>query len=191
MKTKHFFVRIFPFFMMFFVFVIPTIFGFFIWKQHWYKHQTINQGYYIEPPILISNFLTLNAEDKNFLKGKWLLLYLVPGNCDKSCLDEKKSITNITNSLNKSALSKPIVPAIAISQRVNRKAKPPALHIYYISNDALKNMKLASSVMNELISPQGNYLIIDPQGYIILMYSTASKKNYIYNDLSHLVTVAQ
>lgn len=66
---------------------------------HWKPENTTNHGDLVQPvrPLPAFELVTLQQKsiDETFLRGKWTMLYLAEGACDRPCVDQLYNIRQI------------------------------------------------------------------------------------------------
>lgn len=72
------------------VFVVPVLAAYIIYlNPQWIPKSTRNYGILFKPTVRLSGFTLLTQENRPFsldnMRGKWSLIYIGSGNCDKSC----------------------------------------------------------------------------------------------------------
>lgn len=130
------------------IFVLPFFLGslLFIFRDDFSFHTT-TQGELLSPDLAHK---VLGGSADTFL-GKWNLVYFSPSDCDATCQEKKKILTNIHLALGKDG------PRVRLQ----------SLPYESLMNDTNKMNAIKGSIQG---TSEGSILIIDPRGWLVLHY---------------------
>ncbi len=81
------------------LFLGPPLLAWYLYTQHpeW-LNKTANKGILLSPPI---NLTKLSLMDTSQFQGKWLLMYIIPGDCDEICEQDRFLVQQVHKALGK------------------------------------------------------------------------------------------
>ena len=150
-----------------------------------------HHGQLIKPVINVVNIPALDSEQ---LKGKWWLVYIAPRNCLETCHDTIYNMRQINTALGKNAerlgrlfVAHPDCPQSMCETYLNE-------HYADMRKVSLQQQDFSTLFTSD--DPQrsemlGDIYILDPQGNIMMRYSTDTDPKGILTDLKRLLRVAK
>lgn len=175
--------------LIFAVFAIPLIaayLSFFVWPPQ----GRLNYGELLEPK-LIPDVALNNAEGKSFplgnLRGKWIMLTIDSGDCDKVCNQKLFLMRQIRISMTKemNRIERVLVLSGDAKLTAATLKEYPGMHVLSGANQALLNT--FSGVPNV-----ADYIfLVDPVGQVMMRYARNPDPAGIRRDLSRLLSVSQ
>ena len=157
--------------------------------------RTSNYGSLILPTRQLNHDQLLAAplgpiNDKEQIKGRWLLLQAVPGLCTAKCLETLHKTHQAWLMLNKEM---PRVQRVLLVSPAVRSPEVPGI----AGDDALVTSGLTPEVLQALTSAigkpaeEGVVILIDPLGNLVLWYDTGFDPYKLVKDLKHLLRASQ
>ena len=157
--------------------------------------RTSNYGSLILPTRQLSHDQLMAAplgpvNDMEQIKGRWLLLQVVPGLCTPVCVETLHKTHQSWLMLNKEM---PRVQRILLVSPETRSREVPEI----AKDDALVTSGLTPEVLQALTSAigkpaeEGVVVLIDPLGNLVLWYDTGFDPYKMVKDLKHLLKASQ
>lgn len=160
-------------------FLVPVILAKLALHNEWFNYGVTNQGQLLSPPLSLQD---INIEQ--LVEKQWLMLYTVPQDCNKRCIETLKGIENTYFALGRET---PRVTPIALSNSPFNAEQLKELNAQHWQ------IKTAPEVALKKLKPQTLY-IADPLGNIVLQYKSPSSSDDIpsfgramLNDLKKLL----
>jgi len=159
-----------------FVFLGPILASTLLFHSHWRPKQ-INYGELLSVPKKLDKLVgTLPAP----LKQHWLIVYVHPKTCDKSCQDQLFLLNQIHKAFGKNYNR---VQTVLISK--NTIKLPEEIH-----QIAAKENQLLAFFGKRVSNKEGASYVVDPLGNIILQYPGKPDSDSLYKDLQRLLKVS-
>jgi len=156
---------------------------------------TINWGDLIAPPVSLYK-LTLTKPDGQLLTeqqlhGKWLMLYIEPQKCDKTCQDTLYKMRQVRLALGENMERVQRIIATFGHQGDNlaqliQKRYRGTQHIF-IQKEQFEELNLPKSIQT---LTRGGIYIVDPLGNIMMHYAITQGPKGIYDDMRRLLKVS-
>lgn len=174
------------------IFLTPLIVAVMLYNENplWLHHKTVNKGTLISSSLnlqqikLISHRTTLRS-----LNGTWFLFYLAESPCRESCHKNLAMLWQIILALgkNRDRVKYGLIQANEKSLTTHPFINGNSDLLYFtISKPVLKNFFSTLKIQHSTDA----YYLADPFGKIILYYSSNAPGEYIYQDLSRLLTIS-
>lgn len=182
------------FIFLFLLFAIPLTLAswMFIKDKPLFSHTT-NHGELIQPPL---DMVKLNLPmSQQTWKGHWLLLYVNPNVCDKSCETAMYNMRQINTAIgkNRNRVQRAILTFsdrpvdIHLQELLNTKFKG-TLHLV-VSKQAFLDFSQQDKFSKIALQTGGIYLV-DPLGNVMMFYALASDPMGIFKDLTRLLKLS-
>ena len=173
-----------------------------------------NHGHLIKPPFsiadikiyttqgqLLNNQLQKHRSGQLYLhqpttNGKWMMLYLYPGDCDKPCqrgLYNMRQIRLATGK-NRDRVERAILTyrhnysEITLNELLSTRYKGTK---HLIVNRIAFEKIIKQNVHTAYATARGALYIVDPLGNVMMVYNTKIDPNGIYKDIKRLLKVSQ
>lgn len=182
------------FFYLFVLFMVPLLLASWMVMKHQYlPSSTTNHGQLLQPPLDIRN-LTL-ASDPQDWKNHWLLLYVNPHVCGKSCEKALYDIRQIRTATGKDSerVQRGILTFSDASTDVHlEKILTTAFNGTVHFKTFKKNFTefVQNSVSEKTVLQTGGIYIVDPLGNMMMFYSLESDPMGIFKDLTRLLKLS-
>ncbi len=172
------------FYFLLIIFVIPIIFAWYAFQHptYWIK-RTTNHGILLNPVKSLMAWPLLDNHQKSFdpkqFPKKWLLLLVHEGPCDIACAKNLYYLhqTQIATGKYQEQVARVYI-GVGYPLSLAAQKKYP---------DLLALMSSRNNFLNQHLS--GSIFLGDPQGNIILAYSSKNDQEDLYKDLMHLLEV--
>lgn len=143
------------------VFVVPIVLAKLALEQQWFNYGVTNKGQLEEQPLHISS-LGLNVDE---FDKKWLMIYRLPSNCDKLCLQQMMSVNNTFIALGKETPRvKPIAMSIDALTEQQQKQLTATQWLSLSENEQFQQQVDATQL-----------LIVDPLGNVVMRHTAPVK----------------
>jgi cytochrome oxidase Cu insertion factor (SCO1/SenC/PrrC family) len=153
---------------------------------------TINWGHLITPPVPLSK-LALSSPDGlqisgRRLNGKWLMLYIEPKQCDKTCRQTLYKMRQVRLALGDNmerverVIATPRKHTHSLDRLIQRKYLG-TLHLI-LQKEQMAQAKLPQA--QQTLAKGGLYLV-DPLGNIMMYYNVEQGPKGIYDDMRRLL----
>lgn len=175
--------------------VVPFVLAWYYANHPELIDRTSNYGSLILPTRQLSHDQLMAAplgpvNDMEQIKGRWLLLQVVPGLCTPVCVETLHKTHQSWLMLNKEM---PRVQRILLVSPETRSREVPEI----AKDDALVTSGLTPEVLQALTSAigkpaeEGVVVLIDPLGNLVLWYDTGFDPYKMVRDLKHLLKASQ
>jgi len=183
------------FFCLLLLFMVPLLLA--SWMA--FKHKslpshTTNHGQLLQPPLDISQLKL--ADDSQVGKGHWLLLYVSPNQCDKSCEKALYDIRQIRTATGKDSdrvqraiLTFSNAPKDPHLQELLNNEFKGTLHVT-ASKKNFKQFVQSSAFLETTLQADGIIYVVDPLGNVMMFYSLESEPMGIFKDLTRLLKLS-
>lgn len=161
------------------LFLLPVLVATYLnssWSS-WAPEATKNFGELVQPPILVSAFVSVDPDPV------WTLAFDGRGGCGADCQEDLKLLSQIERAMGRHA-GRAGRAVLLDSQDPNRLAiqqQDPTLQLVIEGGQADAITAWTGAV------PPGGAFIIDPQGYLIMTYTAPLDGTGIRKDLNHLL----
>ncbi len=145
-------------------FVLPIVLAKLALEQNWLEYGVTNKGQLVEGELTLKK-LGLNKSD---FDQQWLILYVMPTNCDAHCEQTLESVHNSYVALGKEM---PRVTPVALSQGFTEQ------QLSRVSKSQWQVITMPSLTKN--IIPTAQILVADPQGNIFLSHQIPEKSDQL------------
>ena len=178
-----------------FIFITPFLAAwFFVHEEHW-PGMRVNRGFLFDPPVQLKKILWKNIDGTPFLwkntAHPWVMLYVVPKPCQKTCHELIYKLHQIQLALNQDQdqfrrvflfLNPPL------EQEVKEiKKNSYARNVFFIETEKTLFLKtLEHYPGKDKIEETGAVFIVDPAQYIVLVYNVFDAQD-ILKDLQRLM----
>jgi cytochrome oxidase Cu insertion factor (SCO1/SenC/PrrC family) len=154
----------------------------------------INHGELIEPPRRLSDLTVTTVENATLttaeLRGKWMLVWVTPGDCGAACRDGVGRIKQVYLALGKDGVRVNRVVVLAEKSEMDTWRRLagdfPGTHIITGPASGVHDLLLALRGSSASPSTPALYLV-DPLGNVIMRYHTDAKLKGILKDLERLL----
>lgn len=183
------------------IFVLPIVIAWFMYEHpNSVEEKKLNFGELITPPFSISLLKLYNDKGsllkyKTIANGKWTLLLLNPGPCDKDC---EKKLFFLRQIQRASGKNRDRVQRIVLSYLgAQSRQLTETIQRHYKKTEILltdKNQfeKIIKHHINHAYATEpGTVYIIDPFGNVIISYKRNNDPMNIYKDLKRLLRLSQ
>lgn len=177
------------------LFIGPFLGAWSLYTTQFFVPETLNRGILLKPvvPLYLLKLKSDNPSqnDLALLKGKWLMLYLLPSGCARGCQNriyELRQI-NIATGKNMNRVERVWVTLQSQNKFIIERMKKsnPGLFHFFISPESYREFA-QQIVQDELLSEQGNVLLVDPLGNIMMIYRNQQPAKDIFKDLKRLLS---
>lgn len=170
------------------LFIIPLISAWYLYTHHdeW-TIKTKNRGQLLNPLLRLENFPLYVAEnntraDVKKLHKKWQLIYLDPSDCQHDCKKNLHKMRQVWMALGKhrdrvSGLLITTMRAQEISTQY-----PGLLHLW-------STKKSLADFLEK--TPQGAFYLMDPLGYVMMVYPPDVTHQNLYDDFMRLLNISK
>lgn len=187
--------------LLFLIFIIPVILAWIFYDEgDKIAHDTTNRGALIQPPKDMSQFSLQTSQGQSFdqkaIRGKWLMLYVLPTRCDDTCNKNLFYMRQIRTATGKESDR---VQRVLLTFTSNK--KDPALDqklttdyagtLWVVATPKQFQQVMGQSPATTLAMTQGYLYLVDPLGNIMMGYSVDAKPSDIFKDLQKLLRVSQ
>lgn len=138
------------------VFIIPVVLAKLALEQQWFNYGVTNKGTLVTGTMSLASLgVTVDETDK-----KWLMLYVLPKDCNEPCLQTLHSVNNTYIALGKEMTR---VTPIALSEQ-----KLTELQLQQLAASKWQLQTVAEQA--NITLPSEQVLIVDPLGNIVLSH---------------------
>jgi peroxiredoxin len=168
-------------------------------RSSWWGYQPAelkNLGLMVQPTVQIalkSNGLDTDNHQTEAIRGKWLMLYLMPENCTQECTDAITTLRQIHKSMGRQNqhISIVILSENEASSALQLKVESIYQELNFISEPPVETLMILARVNADLRSGQdtpGNFrtFIVDPMLNVVLAYGDDSRPGDLQKDLKRL-----
>jgi hypothetical protein len=146
-------------------FLLPVIIAKLALQQHWFNEGVTNQGELIEQQITLKELgIDIETSDK-----QWLMVYLLPENCEQVCQGALNGINNTYIALGKEM---PRVTPVGLYQQALTNDQKSSLRIHDWHFSQMNKITLQQAQITKLY-------IVDPLGNVMLKYTIPNSKETI------------
>lgn len=181
------------------VFIGPIVASYLLYNFRAFVPETISNGHLILPPLSLEKLPLQNASGapvvNSSLKKDWVLLYIEPKQCNKSCIDTLYKMRQIRIRLGKNSdrVQRVILTFTGLHDPVLKEYLASlyqgTLHWQTPEADLSKFLEKLPS---HNIAIQSGYLyLVDPLGNVMMSYNPDQNPKDIYNDLTRLLKASQ
>ncbi len=174
-------------------------------RSSWWQYQPEkfkNRGLLVKPPVQLSvGTVQADAPEQDGTKslasatnGKWLLLYVMPENCDRKCTDDIVSFRQIHKALGRQGkhLSIVILNTNKTGSEIQSKIESIYLELSFIANPPVETMATLAQISTDFASQQGQpahvrTFVVDPMLNVMLAYGEDANPGDISKDLKRLL----
>jgi cytochrome oxidase Cu insertion factor (SCO1/SenC/PrrC family) len=156
------------------------------------KGDNNNYGELIDPPLMVQDASLFSIKDNvivGSLVGKWSLIYVLPGNCDQSCIKNSDMLQRLKSSLSKNSGRLQLVffknggldglPLSVLSTPTNRK------DLFVLPLEGMFE-SLGDDYKSQILQ-ESEFLLADPKGRLMMSYKKGSEGAGIINDIKRLL----
>lgn len=159
-------------------------------RSSWWEYQPKglrNLGQLVHPPVQ----LPLGSIQQ---EGKWLLLYVMPENCDRKCTDDIISMRQIHKAAGRQGqhLSIVILNAHEADYELQSSIELAYQELYFIAQPPAEALATLARINAGLAAQKGwsnniRTYVVDPMLNVILAYGVSANPNDIHKDLKRLL----
>lgn len=182
-------------------FVLPLFFAYVVFYDHKFLPQdTTNNGHLILPPMPVDSlaFFTPQGQltDLKPFHGRWLLAYVAPRFCNKTCQSQVHFMRQINIALGKDRdrLSRLFITRDAYPEGAEVYAlgdNYPGMHILLAKESQLSPFKMALRQNLAVPLRQDHLFIVDPLGNLMMSYAGDAAPKSVLKDLKKLLRISQ
>jgi cytochrome oxidase Cu insertion factor (SCO1/SenC/PrrC family) len=180
---------------LFIVFVSPMGLAFYLWQDHGRRlHlESAAHGSLVTPPLSISQLQLIDPEQQSLSlahwQGKWLLLYVVNGQCEKPCQETLHAMRQIHLALGKDKerlqrmfISQQPLPAIIPDLQTDY----PEMAMGWLpaANQAAATTLTAAAFGTDTAQ---QLVLVDPKGNMLMRYTDSGNARGILKDIQRLL----
>lgn len=176
-----------------------------VMRSSWWQYQPEkfqNLGQLVQPPVqLPMAFVAVDpaAQDGSkspfsAIRGKWLLLYVMPQDCDRSCINDIISLRQIHKATGRQGkhLALVILNTNKAGNEIQSTLESIYQELHYIANPGAETLATLTRISVSLKSQQGqsNHVrtfVADPMLNVMLAYGEDAKPGAINKDLKRLL----
>jgi len=169
-------------------------------RSSWWDYQPKglrNFGQLVQPPVQLP-VGRLPQDDHKALapgtEGKWLLLYVMPGNCDQKCIDDIVSLRQIHRAAGRQGehVSIVILSENKADSALQSKIESIYQELNFIADPPAETLATLARINADLASEKGlpdniRTYVVDPMLNVILAYRADANPNDINKDLKRLL----
>ncbi|MDX8129188.1 hypothetical protein QLH52_17955 [Methylomonas sp. OY6] len=174
--------------------IVPFGFAWFLAKNPEIVKLGTNNGALINPPQVtsadeFSGYDTFSTQNMQELKGHWVLVNLVPKNCEETCRDALYKTHQLTLMMGKD-IARIRRLAVLFDQSYQL---PPEWRDDGRLLKALPAVSLQEKLkqLNVQPLPEGMLIIMDPLGNLMMQYAPGYDPYQVKSDLSKLLRISQ
>lgn len=185
-------------FAIFAIFAIPFGAAWYYHRQGGLQRPTTNHGQLIRPLIHMKDLPLRQANGlaypNKLLFGKWLLLYVIPKECDQLCRNNLHKMRQLHIALNKdmSRVQRMVATlgqATPILRKILREQYQNVSLLSFNKTHFLRMTK--GRVWQSRVLHEGGIYIIDPQAHLMMVYRLNQGPKAIHRDLKRLLKVSR
>ncbi len=181
------------------VFIGPIIASYGLYYYRSYIPETLSNGQLILPPLDFNKLPLYNMQGKpeslKIFQGDWVMVYVEPEKCDKTCLDTLYKMRQIRTRLGKNMgrVQRAILTFKGYKDNaLNEYLKSPyqgTIHLQApkVALDAF----LAKLPSHHKALNSGYIYLVDPLGNMMMSYEPNQKPKGIYSDLTRLLKASR
>jgi len=158
-------------------------------RSSWWEYQPgelRNLGELVQPPVQLP-FGSIRQE------GKWMLLYVIPGTCERKCMDDIISLRQIHKATGRQGqhLAIVILNANKVDSGLQSRIESIYQEFRFIADPPTETLAALARINAALSSEKGRSedirtYVVDPMLNVILAYRTDANPNDISKDLKRL-----
>ncbi|WP_428774123.1 hypothetical protein [Vibrio sp.] len=133
-------------------FVLPVIVAKTVLEKHWYQSGVTNHGQLFNPEISLAELNVSNPLQQK----SWQLAYVVPKQCQQSCLRQLYLLSQSHMALGK--YQQRVTPVLMMTPDSDQMVDTSKFAVIRLNGDA------------ELPFSEADYLIVDPLGQLVMRY---------------------
>lgn len=174
-------------------------------RSSWWQYQpenSSNLGLLVQPPVQLAPLIIgvdpAQADDSQHaasaIQGKWLLLYVLPENCDRSCTDDIITLRQIHKATGRQGkhLSIAILNTNNTADGIQSSIESIYQEIVFIANPPAETMASLARISAGLASENGlttriRTFVADPMLNVMLAYGENANPGDISKDLKRLL----
>ena len=194
------------------IFIMPLVLAWIFYSEKdTLGEGTVNHGYLINPPFSITQLKLFNARGQRlnntfskkrtmpsatWTNGKWLLLFLSPGPCQKTC---EKGLYNMRQIRQATGRERNRIERAILSYK-NSSSSPKLRKLLNGDYDGTRLLKINQQQFQRVIRKKisqpyalkaGTLYIVDPLGNVMMTYKPDADPSAIYKDMKRLLKVSQ
>ena len=178
----------------------PLVAGILYHYRDHFHFQTSNHGQLIQPARAIAQwqFDTIDAKTNSLqaLDGKWVLWYQSDSCCrDKGCQNTITKIRQIRRTLGKDLERTASIVSLQASCPNGPEMKTIAEHgmlAMLLTPSPAQSKNLQQHYLDHQVKLQSKHIyIVDPNGYLMMVYPSHIKPLALYEDIKHLLKASQ
>jgi len=143
-------------------FTLPFVVGQLAYDRHWIGGGATNKGDLLSPPVDLRAQFGVNRQSE--LKGRWWLSYVMPANCDTSCIQSLQTLPRLQATLGR---ERSRVGLLLIQTETSAKVTLPPASADIKIMSLTRQQVAATTLSHPDASP---WLIMDPLGWVMLRY---------------------
>ncbi len=162
----------------------------FLMRSSWWEYQPEghrNFGQLVQPPVQL-------PPGSIPQEGKWLLLYVMPGNCDRKCTNDIVALRQIHRAAGRQGehLAIVILSESKADSGLQSKIESIYQELNFVADPPAETLATLARINADLAPEQGlsnniRTYIVDPMLNVILAYRTDANPNDINKDLKRLL----
>jgi hypothetical protein len=174
-------------------------------RSSWWQYQPENfrnRGQLVQPPVQLPvGPVQADALDEDgnrtlaaVLNGKWLLLYVMPENCDRRCTDEIVSLRQIHKAAGRQGKHLSIVVLNTNKSGLEIQSTIESIYqeLSFIANPPVETLASLAQIATDLATAQGQSkqtrtFVADPMLNVMLAYREDANPGDISKDLKRLL----
>jgi len=174
-------------------------------RSSWWHYQPEkfrNRGHLVQPPVQLPvGFVQTDMPDRegnqglsSAINGKWLLLYVMPENCDRDCTDKIVSLRQIHKAAGRQGkhLSIVVLNTNISDLEIQSTIESIYQELNFIANPPTETLASLARISSGLASDQGQRnqirtFVSDPMLNVMLAYDEDANPGDISKDLKRLL----
>ncbi len=162
----------------------------------WVPKGKANHGELVSPlrPLPSFQLQTLSGEsvDETFFRGKWTIVYLAQGSCDRSCVEQLYNIRQVRLAQGKNIdrLQRLLLwqdDGSSSEKRLELQEHFPGQVIVPLSDQGTAALLDTFALDDKLPLAAGRIYLVDPQGYLMMSYEPEDEPGGMIKDLERLL----
>ncbi len=160
------------------------------------KGETVNHGTLVTPVRALLSFTAVSGKgepvDRTFLRGKWTLVYLAQGACDKTCIQQLYNIrqARLTQGKNIDRLRRLMLwkaKDLDEAKRAELQAHFPGQTMVSLDEEEAQSLAAVFSLDGNHPFTARRIYLVDPLGNLMMYYEAGDDPRGIVKDLQRLL----
>jgi len=176
----------------FLVFFLPVLAAWLlnVFAPDWRPFGTVNNGTLVQPVRAVTAAGLRNVDgtsiDPAYLSGRWTLVHVVRGACERSCVEVLVRSRQVQQALGEDVQRVQLLLVLAAPASAPSADIPPGVTLAVASSDWLVSFSFTDAPPEQ---GPGIYLV-DPQGYLMMRYPRDVDRRDLLADLERLLKLS-